>query len=177
MTKIKVLIISVLVLFSFCTCQNTSSNIEDSPSQISVISENDEINHVMELIVWNNEEYDEKNIFLSIMSEDSDIDIPHVKIGESIDITFNDTAPDTYELKDYILNDDGSQKYADPTIQTVPIEFDGGAGSFILERNWAVGLSSDMKDYAKGATIRGFKLVCSWGDNMCEYAFIIKTDG
>ena len=37
-------------------------------------------------------------------------------------------------------------------------------------------LSSNSKDYEPENTIRGFKLICSWGDNECEYGFIITSD-
>lgn len=34
-----------------------------------------------------------------------------------------------------------------------------------------------FKNYVKNKTdIRGIRMIASWGENKCEYAFIIKTD-
>ena len=48
--------------------------------------------------------------------------------------------------------------------------------SFKLERHWAALLSSSSEDYKNGNTLRGFRLLCTWGENQCEYAFVIRTD-
>jgi len=35
---------------------------------------------------------------------------------------------------------------------------------------------SSLAAYEPGSTIKGYRLVCSWGGNECEYAFIIRSD-
>ena len=35
---------------------------------------------------------------------------------------------------------------------------------------------SKRKDYEDGNTLRGFRLICTWGENECEYVFVIRTD-
>ena len=47
---------------------------------------------------------------------------------------------------------------------------------FVLEPNWAGGLSSYSGDYVPRSEIRGFSLVCSFGKNECEYGFVLLTD-
>jgi hypothetical protein len=59
---------------------------------------------------------------------------------------------------------------------TTPITFSNRKGTFELDMHPAVFLSSNSEDYLPGKTMRGFKLTCSWGDNQCEYGFIIRTD-
>lgn len=106
-----------------------------------------------------------------------DTKLPYVELGKTIELRFEEKFPDAYELKDYILEDNGNPKYTEQTIQSITMKkHDNGKGSFTLEGNWAVNLSSDSKDYEPRATIRGFHLTCSWDGNMCEYAFIIRTD-
>jgi len=71
------------------------------------------------------------------------------------------------------LDDTGSQIYGDEMIINIPVELKNGKTSFEINTHMASYLSSlyveDKKD------IRGFKMIASWGDNECEYGFIIKT--
>ena len=61
-------------------------------------------------------------------------------------------------------------------MQAIPIEFKNGKGSFVLVSNPAALLSSASSDYEPGAIIRGFRLICEWGENECESVFIIRSD-
>jgi hypothetical protein len=48
--------------------------------------------------------------------------------------------------------------------------------SFAIKPNIATSLSSYSGDYLPGNTIKGYRLVVKWGENECEYAFIIRGD-
>lgn len=102
---------------------------------------------------------------------------PYIALGETIHIRLTSgQAPDKATLRDGLLRQDGSPTYNEQSTGNVPITFQGREASFVLEANPGAWLSSQSADYAPGATVRGFRLTCSWGDNVCEYAFILRTD-
>ncbi len=104
-------------------------------------------------------------------------ELPYVKPGTEIVFTIDGPAPDSMVLRDYVLNEDGTEKYwVDAPQNEVAFAFENGAGSFALRGNFLSLLSSNSEDYEPGRSIRGFKLTCAWGENECEYAFILRTD-
>ena len=110
------------------------------------------------------------------MKEGSNIDIPYIELGTTIEIEIKGIVPDRVELIDSVLNEDGDNKYTLREDITTPITFSNRKGTFELDMHPAVFLSSNSEDYLPGKTMRGFKLNCSWGDNQCEYGFIVRTD-
>lgn len=122
------------------------------------------------------EEANNTKLFQSIVS-DKKINIPYVKLGETVQIKFKDNLINTCKLEDYILKEDGNLKYKKESIKTTDIIFSNGVGTFILNENLFTNFSSDSKDYEPGKTIRGFKLISHSVDNkQCEYVFVVKTD-
>lgn len=104
-------------------------------------------------------------------------DFPYVPLGTEIIFTMDGQTPDSMRLLDYVLNEDGTEKYpADGSQNEIAFSFEEGAGSFELPGNFRTLLSSDSGDYAPGKSLRGFKLICAWGENACEYAFILRSD-
>lgn len=150
------------------------NNKESSP-EIIIKGGKKKINFAVKSRIIKAIDYENTELFQSI-ANDLKIKIPYVKLGEKIEIIFRDKTPSKYELKDYILRENGTLKYNDPTIQPIPIKFNKNTASFILEPNLFVYLSSNSKDYEPGSTIRGFRLICNWANKKQEYAFIIKTD-
>lgn len=67
-------------------------------------------------------------------------------------------------------------KYKIPEPIKPKVGFDQGTAAFTLDENFLVYASSASEDYEPGAIIRGFRLVCTWGDNTQEVAFVIRTD-
>ena len=151
--------------------------INDPPS-ITVMAGDVEIKWVVGKNTWNNADYDRLDNFQWIMSETTFDELPYVKNGEVISIQFDnniDSVPHTYTLTEHILREDGNLKY---NIEGKEYEFNIylTVGDFIIEPNYAVLFSSYSWDYEPGNTIKGYRLICRWGDNSCEYAFIIRGD-
>jgi hypothetical protein len=108
-------------------------------------------------------------------------ELPYIKLGESITITFNQLnnitmPPDSYELTGYILDQDGHVKYKQEEELTSHIKFNKTQASFPLSENMLAYASSNSKDYEPGATIRGFKLSSTWGDQVYDVFFVLHTD-
>ncbi|GAB6926537.1 hypothetical protein JCM10914A_05200 [Paenibacillus sp. JCM 10914] len=109
------------------------------------------------------------------MLKESEHAIPYIRLGDTIELDFGNHTPTTCEITDYLLGVDGTLKYRN-TITDVDIEILNGRGSFVLDENWAVSLSSQFRDYETGATLRGFKIICNWKDRTQEYALVARTD-
>lgn len=166
-------IVCIISLFILSAC--TSNAIKKEAPMITINYGDKDIKY--NLVSYDADDTIENSVFIIDLDKFHDEDIPYIKIGEKINIDFNGKFPDTCKLNDYILNPDGSKKYNDPPIQIIPIEIFEYNSSFILEKNWPVSFSSNLKDYEKGAIIRGFRLVCSQEDSIYEYRFVIRTDG
>lgn len=145
------------------------------PPAIKVACGGVEIPCRMGLLQWNGSAYDRKDTFIELM--ESGVEFPYLPLGAQIDLAFAGGAPDSALLRDCLLNADGTEKYlVDELPEPAVLSFEQGAASFALQPNWMSALSSNLADYAPGATLRGFRLICNWGVNQCEYAFIVRTD-
>lgn len=164
----------IMLTFTATACSNNIAQTE--PPEISVKIGNKEVGYVAGLNKWNGAVYDREDTFRTIMKEGSGIEVPYAHLGETIEIVFKGAVPDKYELRDHILREDGSVKYTEKEVVKIPIELVNGKASFELGKHWAVFLSSNIKDYEPGNVFRGFRLICSWGENECEYGFVIRTD-
>jgi len=162
-----------VIFFSFILLYGCYGKMSEPP-EIQVTSDGREISYVVGLNKWNGSVYDREDTFQTIMKEKADI--PYIKLKKEIQIEFKGTLPDSIKLQNFILNCDGKIKYTEKEVQTIPIEFSNKKGTFVLTQNIASMLSSNSADYEPGASIRGFRLYCSWGENDCEYAFIISSD-
>lgn len=164
----------LLIVLTFTAC---SSNIaQTEPPEILIKVGNKEMGYVVGLNQWDGAIYDREDTFHTIMKEGSDIEVPYARLGESIEIEFKGATPDKYELRDHILRENGSIKYTEKEVVKIPIELVNGKASFELDVHWSAFLSSSSKDYELGGVLRGFRLICSWGENECEYGFVIRTD-
>lgn len=171
------ILLGILTMFSACSKINGSDSIQkDKNTKFSSEIVKAGNNNITAIVKSSNiNEYNdlETEIFQSIMKE-KDITIPYIKLGETIQINTGNEDNNTYQLKDYILNEDGTLKYEKKTIKSTEIKFDKGVGSFVLNENLWANLSSNSADYEPGKSIRGFHLM--YKDKKEEYAFIVRTD-
>lgn len=145
------------------------------PPGIEIRAAGLEIDYIVALNQWRGVVYDREDTFQAIMKDRRKTDLPYIQQGKEFVIEFNGTVPDSAELQDHILDAEGNVKYTQREIRTYPIEFKNKRGSFVLSSHPAAFLSSNSSDYEPGASVRGFRLLCRWGENECEYAFIIRT--
>ena len=174
------LLLSAVLLLVSAGCRaepETSKQGKNQAPAISVTAEEITIPSTYGLNQWDGSVYDREDTFLSLMSPVQDIkDLPNIRLHQTIRIELDGAAPDSYTLTDQILTKEGKLRYGNAATQDVPITFSGSHCEFELLPNYAASLSSNVKDYEPGATIRGFRLTCSWGDNECEYAFVLRTN-
>lgn len=89
---------------------------------------------------------------------------------------FSDTIPESIEMYDYVLQEDGTMKYSSLATESVSLELTDKVGSFKLKENLSSKLSSNSNDYEPGKLIRGFRLIGKWDEQLREYAFVIRSD-
>ena len=123
---------------------------------------------------WDGAIYDREDLCVQLVKEDTDF--PYVSLGETITLSLDGAQPDSCVMQDYIVGEDGRNLYTEKEITTSDLSFKNGQYQFVLEENPAAHLSSDSEAYETGGIMRGFKLTCTFGENECEYAFIIRTD-
>ena len=187
MKKCYLFILGLLIMITFTACkggtalpQSSTSKVNTvpliDPPKILITSEDKEIHYVIGLNQWNGSIYDREDTFQTIMKKDSGIEVTYIKLGETIQIQFIGTAPDKLQLEDCILKEDGMPKYTEKEVNEIPVKLTNGKLTFKLDAHMAAMLSSNSKDYEPGNTIRGFRLICNWDNNECEYGFVIRTD-
>ncbi|MBQ8176794.1 MAG: hypothetical protein IJ035_07170 [Oscillospiraceae bacterium] len=85
--------------------------------------------------------------------------------------------PDSITVTDTLICEDGTPKYDEraAVVELTP-EINGNVVSFSLDNHWATGLGSNSEDYKEGAAWRCFEISCSWGENVCVYAFCVRSN-
>jgi hypothetical protein len=125
---------------------------------------------------WDGKVYDREDTFKTIIKQK--IDIKYIETGKTAEINFGKFPPDSIKVYDILLDDEGNNMYTEREIIEIPVELNDGKYSFKIENHIATALSSNSDDYQEGKKWnRGFRIIAAWGENECEFAFIIKTDG
>jgi len=148
---------------------NISTSANNEPPDISVFINNREIKHVCAKNKWDGTAFDREDTLVTILKEQKDI--PIFVNGSIAEITFKNNPPDEFKIIDILIDEEGRQIYTDREIINVPVELINGKCSFKIEKHPASLLSSYYEPEKKD--IRGFRMIASWGENECEYAFII----
>ena len=150
----------------------------NGPPTITVKAGGAEIFYTVGINKWGGVAYDRLDVFQMQRERISHRDIPYVANGGQITITINGKVPDSVVTTEYILSEDGERKYNTDTMSyDVNFEVLNRTAVLTLKPNYATALSSSISaDYALGAIIKGFSVVCTWGDDECEYGFAILGD-
>ena len=148
---------------------STSTNAE--PPDILISIDNKEIEYVSAKNKWDGSVYDREDTFVTIFKEQRDI--PIFENGSIAEISFKSNPPDEFKIMDILIDENGRQIYTDKEIINIPVKLIDGKCSFEIEKHLASSLSSYYEPEKKD--IRGFRMIASWGENECEYAFVIKT--
>ena len=166
------------VLMIGCTSTKSPQEPPKSPQEppkLTITIGEKQLDYTIERNQWNDTEYDrEEDTFKTILKKGSESEISYIEIGKTATISFTNNPPSKFTISDILIDENGNQRYTDKEIINFPIELKGGKGSFEIKKHWASALSSY---YVVGKTdIRGFRMTANWGENECEYAFIIRTD-
>lgn len=173
MTRIIVCTIIILlaaIMMAGCTYQKSY---QEPPELLISVEEKEELQYIIAKNQWNGAKYDREDTFKTIMKEGSGIDVSSIEIGKTVVISFKNNPPDKFILYDILIDEKGEQIYSDKEIEIVPVEIKDNKCSFKIGGHYASSLSSTYEE--NKMDIRGYRMIASWGDNECEYAFIIKS--
>ncbi|WP_127533072.1 hypothetical protein [Paenibacillus kobensis] len=172
-----ILAVLLLVMLASCSSKDNSEPAATLP-EVQIIADGTELQVQSRTVA----EYDESDseLFQSMVGAAGTADIPYIKLGSAVEVQLHGITPESYRMTEYILNPDGSLKYApspdQPPQQPMAMSFQEGAGAFILNPSPMASLSSQSADYEPGATIRGFRFVTNNAGKMKEYAFVLRSD-
>lgn len=164
-----ILLMSALII----GCNSIKSS--EEPPNVSISIGDKEINYIVEKNKWNGGVYDREDTFHTILRKSSESDIPYIEIGKTATINFNGKTPSQIKISDILIDKEGNQKYSDKEIINIPVELNDSKCSFEINNHLASVLSLNSEE--NKTLIRGFRIIASWGENECEYAFIIRTNG
>lgn len=121
--------------------------------------------------------YSHRENFLSIMDSLSLDDLDYIKNNKNILMEFNGKIPKSIRLSEHILNEKGEPKFStEEKGKDIDIKWNKNKASFKIGPNFATSFSSAGHDYNPGATIKGYRLVCDWGESNSEHFFVIRGD-
>ena len=171
-------IVTVLVIFIACIFMigyfYISVKVPQEPPEVTIIIGDKQLDYVVGKNQWNGAKYDREDTFKTLMKNFSASELPYINIGSTAIIKFTKNPPGKVTISDMLIDDSGNQMYSEREIINIPVELKNGKTSFEVKKHSASGLSSY---YVEDKTnIRGFRIVATWGQNECEYAFIISTD-
>lgn len=164
---------------TFNTNQNTAmservlSKTPAGPPEIKITIDNKQLEYVVAKNIWDGVAYDREDTFESILKKTPESSIPYINIGSTVVIDFSDNPPDKLIVTDLIIYRNGNKIHFDKTTDSFPVELSNNIVSFKIARHTSSLSSSDI---INKINIRGFRVIAKWGENECEYAFVIKTD-
>lgn len=98
-----------------------------------------------------------------------------MSIEKTVDIDFGDSIPDSIQVTDAMLDENGKQQYGDKLIQKQTVKIlDSSRVSFELKQHFSLFFSSNSEDYDRDWR-RLFLITCRWGEKECVYALLINT--
>lgn len=154
-----------------------------SPPVIAITVDGTEIKYSVSETDWNGtvQEYTVPAAFKELTSEDQFI--PTFKLSNMVEdnysmpvvIDFGESIPDSIVIYDAMLDTDGSIRYGGNLIPKQSFKInDQSHIQYDLKQHMSYYLSSNTGDYNRD-WYRLFRVVCSWGENECTYAFLINT--
>ena len=171
------IVLSIIVIAVIWGLIPLMNNIPKEIPNISISIGEQDIPYVSGPNVWNRKAYDRKDLFKTILDKSSASEIPYIRLDKIAKVDFGENPPEKIEILDSLINEFGDLRFAEKvSIVSIIPKINGGEYSFELNKTIASALSSDIFSYQPGNTLRGYRLLCSWGKNKCEYAFVIKTD-
>jgi len=146
----------------------------EGPPGIAITIGGWRIDYIAEKNRWNSIDYDREDTFKTILNKSNVTQIPYIKIGDTASICFTDNPPDKFTISDNLIDNKGIRRYNDAGTINIPIELKDGKGFFEIKKHMASGFDSYRVEGK--SDLRGFRMTASWGENECEYAFIIRAD-
>ncbi len=163
-------IILILASFTVCAGWNSAGKSPAKPPEISIKAEGVSLPWVVGLNTWDGAMYKREDTFKDFFNKNHEI--IELKAGTEITIDFKGYRPDEVAIVGFILNDKGEEVLGSGEPEVIKeITSKDDKIIFTFEENTEVPSEAIIDNYV----IRGFRINCIWGENECEYAFVVKA--
>jgi hypothetical protein len=98
-------------------------------------------------------------------------ELPYTEPDSLIEISFTGAAPDRVKVSDLWIACNGREFYDYAKEQSPKLTESDGVYSFVVFINFSVGLDSIYRE----SILRGFEVVCKYGENYKVYRFVLLT--
>ncbi|MDF2539116.1 MAG: hypothetical protein K0S76_2137 [Herbinix sp.] len=170
---------ALLLIISFNRSGISIINYLDSnntPPKLTITVGETEIIHGVNLIDWNGSSK-KNNDFTSLILSQKELPVfespEGVLFKDNINLDFGDNTPDSITVNDDLITKNGYLVHSRITVKRDVIAVEEGKYSFGLNQHFALMLSSHSDTYTN-PSYRGFTITCTFGQNKCEYLFVIK---
>lgn len=173
MKKTTVLIF-VIAICSLLISGCTAKNMPTEPPDIHISIDEKSVNSGWSIIKWDGTVYEKSDQLTNFIQDSKEPEISYFEIGKLVEISFSVNPPDKILITSTLLTEGGGQLYTDKEILNIATDYKNGNCKFEIPMHPASALSSLALE---GKTdIQGYRILASWGENECEYVFVIRTD-
>ncbi len=157
---------------SAITSNTSSVEVPKVPPEIHITVGGQSFNYARSKKVWDGKEYNAQPFIKLCKGQSASSTFTHVNFGTVAMVDFGDYPPEAVAIRDAIIQESGAYMYDDRVTMDVEFQLEEGKCTFIIAENLASCLSSQMHE----TDYRGISIMARWGDNKCEYGFVIETD-
>ncbi len=139
----------------------STSLFSKEPSEITITSNTEALSWIMEKNTWNKTSYEHDSTF--ICYEQAGLMPNIVTEGAEIKITMGGSIPDSVTLREYSLSSNERSIFGESELlRELVFYFGVKSGTFTIPTD---------TDHP----VRGYLLTCTWGENTCEYGFVVQA--
>lgn len=151
-----------LVILLYLILHYASDNLfSKDPSEIILTAGTEPMSWIVEKNSWNGAAYDRPSTF--VCYERAGLMPNIVTDGDEIKITMGGSIPDSVMLTEFSLSGNSESIYGESKLlREIVFYFGVKSGSFEITPD-------------EEHPVRGYLLTCTWGDNTCEYGFVVQS--
>lgn len=163
----------VLLLMSILINGCTFTKSHQEPPEVKITIEGKQMGLIISKNQWNGVKYDREDTLKTILNNGLER-VPYINVGSTATVSFSNNPPNKLTVSDILIDNNGNPIYTQNEIVNIPVELKDGKCSFQIIKHFASSLSSYYVE--SKMNIRALKMTASWGENECEYTFIIRTN-
>jgi len=155
------LLLVMAILLFFLLRYASGTLFAKEPPTITISGGGQELSWVVAKNQWNGSVYDREPTF--VCYERAGLLPSQLERDASITVTMGGSIPDKVTLREYSLAPSEASAFGSiQHLSDIIFYFNGKSGSFTLPQ-------SDT------SPLRGYLLTCTWGQNTCEYGFVVQV--
>ncbi len=143
------------------------------PPTLFVSAGGQELPNVMGLTHWNGAQIKRADVLATLAGDGQQH--PYVALDSQVTLILDGPAPDKIRVTSEVIREDGTPKYPTSSAEEMPLTLVDDQAIFTLSPD-TLALVDSSGTGTEIQLLRGFRVFCTWGENECEYGFILQTD-